>query len=164
MKKCSRTNFLDVGDYGQDVIASDASCAQMFGDDQDIGSFRSQSLRSGGGKILRLDPRTGQGICQGNDRFGVANPFCDGNLDSWASKTWALGARQPFRMMIRPLMAGDAVQGPGTIYFGDVGEGGYEEVNVVNAPGLNFGWPCWEGKSESSLTFQSLRDLTENYF
>lgn len=74
MKKCSRTNFLDVGDYGQDVIASDASCAQMFGDDQDIGSFRSQSLRSGGGKILRLDPRTGQGICQGNDRFGVANP------------------------------------------------------------------------------------------
>jgi PKD repeat protein len=135
----------DLGDYGQDVIASDASCAQMFGDDQDIGSFRSQSLRSGGGKILRLDPRTGQGICQGNDRFGVANPFCDGNLDSWASKTWALGARQPFRMMIRPLMAGDAVQGPGTIYFGDVGEGGYEEVNVVNAPGLNFGWPCWEG-------------------
>jgi glucose/arabinose dehydrogenase len=48
-------------------------------------------------------------------------------------------------MNVKPIEQGDNAEGPGVIYFGDVGEGGYEEVNAVTEAGQNFGWPCWEG-------------------
>ncbi len=49
-------------------------------------------------------------------------------------------------MNVRPLMPGETLDGtPGTIYTAEVGEGGFEEINVVRSPGQNLGWPCWEG-------------------
>ena len=128
----------DLGDFGQNQIPTDSQCEDMFGAVQDVGSFRSQIHESLGGKLLRIDPGTGQGICQGSG-FPVKNPFCDGNADSPASKIWATGLRNPFRMNVKPYEQGDDPQGPGVVYFGDVGEGGYEEVNAVTEAGQNFG-------------------------
>lgn len=60
---------------------------------QDIGAFRSQSLASLNGKILRIDPITGRGIS--------SNPFYeDEEPNSNKSKVYALGFRNPFRMTI----------------------------------------------------------------
>jgi hypothetical protein len=42
---------------------------------------------------------------------------------------------------MRKLFAG----GPGDLFVIEVGEGEYEEVNAVTSPGMNFGWPCWQG-------------------
>lgn len=136
-------NF-DDGDFGQDQDPWDFECAEKFGHEQDIGAFRSQSFKSLSGKILRIKPDTGEGICLGSG-YATPNPFCDGDPNSIFSKIWALGARNPFRMTVRPFIPGDDGGFPGVVYFGDVGQGGYEEVNAVYKPGMNFGWPCWEG-------------------
>lgn len=109
----------------------DAACADLFGDELDIGAFRSQSLDSLAGKILRLDPATGLGL--------ASNPFFDGDLGSIRSRIWATGLRNPFRMAL------DATSpSPGTLYVADVGWTLREEVSRV-AGGENLGWPCLEG-------------------
>lgn len=118
-------------DTGQDTIADDAQCAQMFGAALDRGALRAQLLDSLSGKILRIDADTGLGL--------ASNPFFDGNTASVRSRIWAMGLRNPFRFNLR---AGSP--SPGTIYLGDVGWETYEEVNVARG-GENFGWPCYEG-------------------
>jgi hypothetical protein len=145
------------GDFGQDVDPLDPECRQRFGAAQDIGEWRSQSLESLGGKVLRITADTGEGVCEGSG-FQVLNPYCDGDPNSVASKIWARGLRNPFRMNVRPWGPGDSGIGPGVVYFGDVGEGGYEEVNAVTEPGQNFGWPCWEGP----LPMPKMRDSPLN--
>ncbi|WP_419191913.1 PQQ-dependent sugar dehydrogenase [Engelhardtia mirabilis] len=112
--------------------------------EQDSGSFRSQDLRSLSGKVLRIDPDTGAGL--------PSNPFFDGDPTSNASRVWALGLRNPFRMALVPgtgstdPSAGD----PGTLLVGDVGAGLFEEIEWLDTPGLNFGWPCREGNEPNS--------------
>ena len=101
---------------------------------EDIGALRPQSLRSLGGKILRIDPETGEGYPD--------NPFYTGDPTDTASKVWALGFRNPFRFSVAPLADGET--GPGTLYVGDVGQSGWEEINRARG-GENFGWPCYEG-------------------
>ena len=66
--------------------------------------------------------------------FGCQTDICDR----------AMGFRNPFSMNVKPYEDGDPL--PGVPYVGDVGLGSFEEVNAVTAPGLNFGWPCWEGE------------------
>ncbi|RDC64210.1 Xanthomonalisin [Adhaeribacter pallidiroseus] len=110
-----------------------------------VGAFRSQMLESTNGKILRINPETGSGI--------PSNPFYDqANPHSVHSKIWALGLRNPFRMIIKPgtgsVNAADA--NPGILYVGDVGNGNYEELNIVTRPGMNFGWPLFEGLTAQS--------------
>ena len=92
------------------------------------------------GKILRIDPVTGDGVS--------TNPFYDtGNPRSPQSRVWTLGLRNPFRMALMPNtgshLSGDG--NPGTIVLGDVGSAFHEELNVIDGPGQNFGWPLWEG-------------------
>jgi glucose/arabinose dehydrogenase len=67
------------------------------------------------GKLLRLDTTTGE------------------------YEIWARGLRNPWRFWL------DAVTA--LVYVGDVGQERREEVNVVpvDAPSVNFGWPCFEG-------------------
>ncbi|GAB5537292.1 MAG: hypothetical protein Rubg2KO_35410 [Rubricoccaceae bacterium] len=116
--------------------------AECFGPDkldasEDIGSFRSQRVESLAGKILRIDPATGEGL--------PSNPFYTGNADDNASKVWALGFRNPFRFTVQPGGSTDPADGdPGVIYLGDVGWKVWEEMNVVRK-GENHGWPCREG-------------------
>ncbi|HET6994681.1 MAG TPA: Ig-like domain-containing protein, partial [Chitinophagaceae bacterium] len=107
---------------------------------ENVGSLRSQMLTSLNGKILRLDPATGNGM--------PSNPFYDAaNPRSARSRTYALGLRNPFRISIKP---GSGSTNPdagdiGEIYVGDVGVGTWEELNVIKEPGTNCGWPLYEG-------------------
>jgi len=107
---------------------------------ENVGSFRSQMVNSLNGKILRLDPETGDGI--------PSNPFYDAAYPrSPRSRVWALGLRNPCRMNLRPgtgsINRGDA--NPGVLYIGDVGWRDWEELNICTGPGQNFGWPIFEG-------------------
>jgi glucose/arabinose dehydrogenase len=95
-------------------------------------SLRAQDLDSLGGKLLHVTPE-GNGLPN--------NPFWTGNPDAARSKIWAYGLRNPFRFDMRP--------GTNQLYVGDVGFSLWEEVDVVGRPGLNFGWPCYEGNIRS---------------
>ncbi len=108
--------------------------------EENVGAFRSQMLNSHNGKLLRLDPQTGNGV--------GSNPFFDpGNPRSAKSRVWAMGLRNPFRISVKPNTGstnpttGDL----GEIYIGDVGWGLWEELNIIRAPGMNCGWPLFEG-------------------
>jgi hypothetical protein len=62
---------------------------------EDIGAFRSQLVDSLSGKVLRIDPATGNGLPR-NPYDDIADPR------SARSRVWALGLRNPFRMSLRP--------------------------------------------------------------
>ncbi len=104
-------------------------------------AVRALDVNSMAGKILKINPETGQGY--------ATNPYYDGNLDSNASKVYMLGLRNPFRFTISKY-----TNDP---WVGDVGWGTWEEVNVGR--GGNFGWPCYEGGStrhEKSGGYQAI--------
>lgn len=108
--------------------------------EEDIGAYRAQLLNSYNGKILRVDPATGFGI--------PSNPYYDSaRPDAPISKVWAMGLRNPFRMSLRPGTGShnQADGDPGVLYIGDVGGSKWEEINVADQPGENFGWPIFEG-------------------
>ncbi len=107
---------------------------------EDVGALRAQLVDCLSGKILRLDPATGAGV--------PSNPFYDAaNPSAPRSRVWAMGFRSPFRMSVRPgtgspdLTAGN----PGVLYVGDVGASTWEEIDVVDRPRQNMGWPLYEG-------------------
>tara|TARA_R110002049_G_scaffold4601_5_gene32758 strand:+ start:1054389 stop:1058102 length:3714 start_codon:yes stop_codon:yes gene_type:complete len=137
------------GNYVQDFIASDSESHTVgglaFGVDGnlfvsigdgasynqvDVRADRVQDIDSLSGKILRIDPLTGQGLPD--------NPHFDGNPDSNRSKVYQRGLRNPFRISVDPV--------GGQLFIGDVGWGQWEEVNAAG-PGANFGWPFYEGGS-----------------
>jgi len=106
---------------------------------EDIGAFRSQWIGSLAGKILRINPETGEGYPD--------NPFWNGDPRSVQSRVWCYGLRNPFRFTVRP-GSGSSLpsdHNPGTLYIGDVGWNTWEEQDIARTGGLNFGWPCWEG-------------------
>jgi len=105
---------------------------------------RVQDIDSLSGKILRIDPITGEGLSD--------NPFFNGDADANRSKVYQLGLRNPFRMTIDP--------DDGQIYIGDVGWTTWEEINAAGA-GANFGWPYYEGGSGSSNRTGGYDDLPE---
>ncbi|HET6312216.1 MAG TPA: NPCBM/NEW2 domain-containing protein [Chloroflexia bacterium] len=114
-------------------FAPDGSLFLSTGDAADFANIndnalRVQSLNSLAGKLLRIDRDTGQGF--------LDNPFSSGNVNAIQSKVWAYGLRNPFRFNFRP----DTT----VPYVGDVGMDAWEELDVVK-PGLNYGWPCYEG-------------------
>ena len=102
-----------------------------------------QSLDSLSGKVLRLDPMTGQGLAD--------NPFAGGaaDLDADRAKIFQLGLRNPFS-------AGFAADG--RLFIGDVGWSTYEEVDS-GGPGADFGWPYYEGGDGVSLPTHTYRDF-----
>jgi chitodextrinase/glucose/arabinose dehydrogenase len=89
-------------------------------------AFRSQNLDSPAGKILRIN----------DDGTAPAdNPFYDGT-NSWRSKVWVYGLRNPYRFNLDP--------STGDLLIGDVGWNRWEEINR-GVRGRNYGWPCFEG-------------------
>jgi len=96
-----------------------------------FGNLRAQNIDSVAGKILRIDPLTGNGY--------TSNPFFDGDPTSNRSKVYLLGMRNPFRFNIHP--------STGEVYVGEVGNNNWEEINIGRA-GANFGWPCFEGPDQ----------------
>ena len=116
-------------------VASDGTLFVTSGDAAspdivDPDSLRAQNLDELAGKVLHITT-TGAGLPQ--------NPFWNGSASANRAKVWAYGLRNPFRLTIHP--------GSGSLFIGDVGWNTYKEVNSVlsSAPGVNFGWPCYEG-------------------
>lgn len=93
-----------------------------------IENVRAQKIDSLSGKILRINPITGNGY--------PTNPYYDGDPGSNRSKVYALGLRNPYRFALHPTT--------GEIYVGEVGNNKWEEISRGRA-GTNFGWPCYEG-------------------
>jgi PKD repeat protein/glucose/arabinose dehydrogenase len=132
-------NLTDVGS------SSDTYWAQALADGiirpaENVGAMRSQLLNCHNGKVVRLDPNTGNGV-PSNPYYDAAQPR------SPRSRVWALGLRNPYRMVLRPGSGSTdpAAGDPGTLYIGDVGYNAWEELNVCYEPGMNFGWPLFEG-------------------
>ncbi len=104
---------------------------------EDIGAFRTLRIQSLGGKILRIDPISGNGLS--------SNPFYTGDPTENASKVWAYGLRNPFRFGVRSNGSTNPNDGrPGSVYIGEVGWVTWEEQQVSTS-GENFAWPCYEG-------------------
>lgn len=144
---CGDGNTYNGSNVGGDALGGYASQAIAEGfmmEDQDIGSYRAQYLGSYNGKILRFDPETGSGL--------PSNPFYDPAApDGPASRTWAMGLRNPFRFAILPASGGISPEegSPGTLFIGDVGSNKWEELNIAVDGGKNFGWPITEGCYEN---------------
>jgi glucose/arabinose dehydrogenase len=88
-----------------------------------------QSLDSLAGKILRVDPMTGEGLAD--------NPFVEEGMDLSINqaKVYQLGLRNPFSM---------SFDSEGKLLITDTGWNSWEEINS-GGPGANFGWPFFEG-------------------
>ncbi|HVD40981.1 MAG TPA: PQQ-dependent sugar dehydrogenase [Solirubrobacterales bacterium] len=116
------------------------------------GSLRAQDLRTPAtpgdptdysGSVIRVDRETGAALV--DNPFSV-NPLFGGGVEDVAAKrVLANGLRNPYRFTLRP--------GSGEIYVGDVGQDLWEEINrfTLPGPGVNFGWPCYEGGPAGSL-------------
>jgi Domain of unknown function (DUF4347)/NPCBM/NEW2 domain/Glucose / Sorbosone dehydrogenase/FG-GAP-like repeat/Calx-beta domain len=127
----------DSHSIGQVQFAPDGSLYVTVGDGTSYNSVDSRSIRvqdvdSLSGKLLRINPLTGQGYAD--------NPFSNGNLDSNRSKVWSLGIRNSFRFTFNP--------STGIPYLGEVGWTAWEEINVARK-GSNFGWPYFEGPNQN---------------
>ncbi len=95
------------------------------------GALRSQNPHNLNGKILRVDPDTGEGW-PGNPLFASA--------DEDSRRIIAKGFRNPFRFTFDPKT--------GELYTGNVGSSEIEEIDRFPAPPTslyNSGWPCFEG-------------------
>jgi glucose/arabinose dehydrogenase/PKD repeat protein len=114
-------------------VASDGTLFVGSGDASDFNiadplSYRTYDEQSYAGKILHVD-RNGRGL--------PGHSFCpaDANLDHVCAKLHVKGFRNPFRFTIRP---------NGGLMVGDVGWNTWEEVDLINGAGGNYGWPCYE--------------------
>ena len=132
-------NVMDPGNIAHTYFAQ-AITDGIIRTNENVGSFRAQMVNSMNGKILRIDPTTGNGV--------VSNPFFNaGAPRSAASRVWAMGFRNPFRFCVRPNtgstnpLTGDI----GELYVGDVGWNTFEELNIIKEAGANCGWPIFEG-------------------
>lgn len=84
------------------------------------------------GKMLRIDVDAGEPYAIPAD-----NPFADGAQA--APEVWAVGMRNPWRWSVD--------RATGDLWIGDVGQGDWEEVDVLPAGtgGANLGWNVMEG-------------------
>ena len=150
-------NFFEV-DNGSKPEISFAPQALLDGilrPKENVGCYRAQLVDSLSGKILRLDPQTGDGV-PGNPFFDPANPRAP------CSRVWALGFRNPYRFTVHPGTGSTnpVAAHPGVILLGDVGWGAIEEIDVIDGPGKNCGWPLFEGlKNHASFEIASPENL-----
>ncbi len=169
----STTNFneppagvLPDGSYLQDFIPSDSEShtvgALAFGTDGalyvsigdgasynrvDPRAVRTLDIDSLSGKVLRIDPLTGEGLAD--------NPFYNGDAEANRSKVFQYGLRNPFRITVDP--------NSGQLFVGDVGWTAWEEINAAGA-GANFGWPYYEGGNgvtNNLASYQALPTFAE---
>jgi glucose/arabinose dehydrogenase len=131
---------------GVDVGSSNGTYFQQAINDgimrssENVGALRAQILNSFCGKLLRLDPNTGDGIS--------SNPYYDfGNPRSAQSRVWALGLRNPYRISFKTGTgsSSSSAGNPGTIFVCDVQNNTWEEMHILEKGGLNCGWPIFEG-------------------
>ena len=119
------------------------------GHDNDAGHTGGSSARPSGvlgnaqdrtkllGKILRIDPF---GINGPGGQYGIPadNPFV-GIGGGVREEIWAYGFRNPWRCSFD-----DGPGGTGKLFVADVGQGKFEEIDIVDSGG-NYGWRVREG-------------------
>ncbi|MFM2146383.1 MAG: hypothetical protein RL732_1219 [Bacteroidota bacterium] len=142
LASCGDGSSYVLADIGNDPATyyEQALIDSIIRPNENVGVLRSQMLTSLNGKIIRIDPATGDGVS--------SNPFYEsGAPRSAKSRVWAMGFRNPFRFSIKPNSGSvdPAIGDVGELYVGDVGFNSFEEVTVVKAPGSNCGWPLYEG-------------------
>lgn len=106
----------------------------------DMAACSAQDTVSLRGVLLRLDVRNlpdGPGGPPALSSLAApGNPFY-AHPDPRARLVYAMGLRNPFRFHIDPRT--------GQIFIADVGLTQFEEISVVDGPGLDMGWPYYEG-------------------
>lgn len=93
---------------------------------------RAQNRKQWLGKVLRIDVRNGELPLIPPD-----NPFIADT--TWLPEIWSAGVRNPWKAAFD--------KQTGDYWFGDVGQGTWEEVDVEpagGAGGVNYGWRCYE--------------------
>ena len=144
-------SFLAI-DYGSDpgTYFQQALDDGILRPEENIGSFRSQMIDVLNGKILRLDPETGDGLSS-NPYFDAQNPRAP------KSRVYAIGLRNPFRFTIKPNTGSHNINDgqPGTLFIGDVGGSKWEELSVCDQAGMNFGFPLYEGIFKKGAFWQN---------
>jgi len=99
------------------------------GEDQFANGQKTTSFFS---KVLRIDvDNPGGGLAYG---IPDGNPFKAGGGEP---ATYAYGFRNPFRISVD--------RDTGDLWAGDVGQNKWEEIDHLQGPGGNYGWPCKEG-------------------
>jgi glucose/arabinose dehydrogenase len=97
------------------------------------------------GKILRLDvsrlPVGAGGPAPYALLAPAGNPYA-ASADSGARLVWTTGLRNPFRFQVDPQT--------GALLVADVGENAWEELDLVDAGGMDMGWPLREGPAAFS--------------
>ncbi|HSH04659.1 MAG TPA: PQQ-dependent sugar dehydrogenase [Anaerolineae bacterium] len=99
------------------------------------------------GGMLRLDVHGGGNAPDcgtGNYTIPADNPFV--GVSGACDESWAYGLRNPWRFSFD--------RATGDMYIGDVGQGGWEEINyqpASSAGGENYGWRCFEGNQLTGL-------------
>ncbi|MEM7284399.1 MAG: PQQ-dependent sugar dehydrogenase [Pseudomonadota bacterium] len=99
------------------------------GSNDDLDSAQSPSTLLGSFARINVDALTSYTVPPNN-------PFV--NTQGFAPETYAYGFRNPWRWSFDSLT--------GTLWVGDVGQGRFEEIDIVRA-GENHGWRCYEGNS-----------------
>jgi glucose/arabinose dehydrogenase len=120
--------------------------------DAEGGALRSQSSQRLSGKIIRIDPETGEGV--------PGNPlFASFGASENERRIVGKGFRNPFRFAIDP----DAKE----VYVDNVGSSVYEEIDRFSpSPSqlFNSGWPCYEGPEKRELyEFRGLKVCDDLY-
>ena len=151
LASCGESGNYDTIDDGSDpnlTYATQALADGIITVKENVGAFRAQLIDCLGGKVIRIDPETGDGVS--------SNPFYDAAHPRAArSRVWALGLRNPFRFTVQPETGSHnpADANPGVIVLGDVGWAAWEEIDVIEGPGKNCGWPLFEGLTSHESFF-----------
>jgi glucose/arabinose dehydrogenase len=126
---------------GEVVFGPDGLLYVGTGDGGSAGDPERRSLDTAEllGKILRIDPRPDP-TSGAPYRIPADNPFA--GVSGARPEIWAIGVRNPWRMSFD--------RATGDLWFGDVGQNAWEEIDVAWAAdgggrGANFGWSAWEG-------------------
>lgn len=121
---------LEFGPDGMLYVAAGDGSSFNFVDDRAV---RCQDIGNLSGKLLRVDPITGNGV-PGNPYYSEASGTPAGTSNQ--SKVWYYGLRNAFRFTFDPVTDQPVM--------GDVGYSNWEEI-ITGPAGSNFGWPYREG-------------------
>lgn len=108
------------------------------GDQHDPANY-GQNPHNWFGTVMRVDVDGDDFVADPNRNYAIPadNPYANGV--NGAPEVWAWGLRNPWRASFDPAN--------GDMYIGDVGQGWYEEIDLIPAgtSGQNFGWRLREG-------------------
>ncbi len=119
---------------------------------------RSSSLEDPMGKIHRIDISGDDDFpndSMKNYKVPPDNPFL--GVDGAVESVWHYGLRNPWRVSFD--------KENGDLWIADVGQRGWEEVNhnIGNTSGINYGWPCREGRHDTGFACSSTGHTDPQY-